>query len=89
MGQPTTLVSPIAFGNTRTKQDGTCDAMSVVIQCAVCRDARHAKAAGTYIGHDPLQVDSSDERNSMVMGCPKVFETYRLEIVMEHPKTHA
>ena len=61
--------------------------MSAVIQCAVCRDARHAKAAGTYIVHDPLQVDSSDQRNSMVMGCPKVFETYRLEIVMEHPKT--
>ena len=89
MGQPTTLVSPIAVGKTRSIQDGTFDAMSAAIQSAVCRDARHAKAAGTYIVYDPLQVDSSDQRISMVMGCPKVLETYRLEMNMERPKTHA
>ena len=52
--------------------------MSAAIQCAVCRDARHAKAAGTYIGYDPLQADSRDQRILMVMGCPKIFETYGL-----------
>ena len=62
--------------------------MSAVIQYAVCRDARHAKAAGTYIVHDPLEIDSSDQRSSIVRGCPKVLETYSLEMVMEHPKTH-
>ena len=54
----------------------------------MCRDARHAKAAGTYIVRDPLQVDSSDQRISMVIQCPKVLETYSLEMIMEHPKTH-
>jgi len=71
VGQLTTLVSPIAPGCTGTIQDRTCDALSAVIQCAVYRHARHAKAAGTYIVHDPLQVDSRDQRIFIFLGYPK------------------